>query len=374
MLLFLPCCNNKPAFPKRLLSGNTSPMPALLSTLLQIFLAGTCGLVFAILGIPAAWLSGAMIATIFWNMTAWSRPLPQPLVQTALLLSGVTMGAGATPETLHAIERYPGSIAILVAGVICITWASSTWLVRIGRWPKEEAFFASVPGALSAVIATAVDRGSDVSRVILVQLLRLAALILLLPMLIAILGGKEQLPFLIGEGMPVTGIYGFTAMLAGGWVAGTLFKWIRLAAPMLLGGMTLSTILHVTGMTHGVVPPDIATFGLVLIGIFIGERFQGQSLEALRKVLPVAFGALLISLGVSFLFAYAAARFAHAGFADALVAFAPGGLEAMMALALLLGLDPIYVGLHHIVRFLGIGFTLPLVAKYFGSSGPVRRP
>jgi hypothetical protein len=55
------------------------------------------------------------------------------------------------------------------------------------------------------------------------------------------------------------------------------------------------------------------------------------------------------------------AAIARVGLADALVAFAPGGLEAMMVLALVLHLDPLYVGLHHLARFLGIGFLLPVL-------------
>jgi uncharacterized membrane protein AbrB (regulator of aidB expression) len=50
------------------------------------------------------------------------------------------------------------------------------------------------------------------------------------------------------------------------------------------------------------------------------------------------------------------------------VAFAPGGLEAMMVLALILGLDPLYVGIHHLARFLGIGLALPLVVTWLGRS------
>ena len=46
-----------------------------------------------------------------------------------------------------------------------------------------------------------------------------------------------------------------------------------------------------------------------------------------------------------------------------MVAFAPGGLEAMMVLALILALDPLYVGAHHLARFLGIAFVLPFVIR-----------
>jgi uncharacterized membrane protein AbrB (regulator of aidB expression) len=53
------------------------------------------------------------------------------------------------------------------------------------------------------------------------------------------------------------------------------------------------------------------------------------------------------------------------------VAFAPGGVEAMAAVALALGLDPLFVGLHHLTRiFLLIG-ALPFVAR---RAGPAREP
>ena len=37
-------------------------------------------------------------------------------------------------------------------------------------------------------------------------------------------------------------------------------------------------------------------------------------------------------------------------------------LEAMALLAVALGLDPLYVGSHHVVRFMAVGFLLPLAA------------
>ena len=78
-----------------------------------------------------------------------------------------------------------------------------------------------------------------------------------------------------------------------------------------------------------------------------------------RRLVPAALGSFTLSMIVAAAFAGLASRLAGVGFADALVAFAPGGLEAMMMLALVLGLDPLYVGVHHLARFLGIGFLVP---------------
>jgi len=346
-------------------------MPAFVSSLLQICLAGLGGLIFTVLHVPAAWLSGAVVATILWNLTPWSKPMPLPLVSLALLLSGVSMGAGATPAALDAMARYPGSIALLAIGITCITWSSSLWLMKFGGWKRDDALLASLPGAMSAVVATAVDRNADVKAIVLVQLFRLAVLIMILPSVIVFLGDSPHTSFFVGEGLPVVDIRGFAVMTFGGWLIGLVFKRLRMAAPILLGGMAISTILHATEFTYGVVPPHIATFGLVLIGVFTGERFRGITMDMARKILPVATGTLGVGLILTFGFAYAAAMLAHVGFADALVAFAPGGLEAMMALAFILGLDPIYVGIHHIARFLGLGFSLPLLIKWLNRTDRV---
>ena len=54
-------------------------------------------------------------------------------------------------------------------------------------------------------------------------------------------------------------------------------------------------------------------------------------------------------------------------FGSAMLAFAPGGVEAMALLSLSLALDPLFVTAHHMLRFLSIGFVLPLL---FRGSGP----
>ncbi|MGB0084193.1 MAG: AbrB family transcriptional regulator [Rhodomicrobiaceae bacterium] len=47
------------------------------------------------------------------------------------------------------------------------------------------------------------------------------------------------------------------------------------------------------------------------------------------------------------------------------VAYAPGSLEAMTILAFVLGVDPAYVGVHQLVRFLGLSLLSPLIAKSY---------
>ena len=52
--------------------------------------------------------------------------------------------------------------------------------------------------------------------------------------------------------------------------------------------------------------------------------------------------------------------------AEVMIAFAPGSVDAMMllALALALSLDPVYVGAHHLTRIFFVSLTMPLLARY----------
>ena len=64
------------------------------------------------------------------------------------------------------------------------------------------------------------------------------------------------------------------------------------------------------------------------------------------------------------IFAWLASVLIGVPFGQALVAYAPGGLEAMIILGAALDLDPIYVGLHHLVRFFGIGLLIPFTVGW----------
>ena len=329
----------------------------------QLLVAALGGLVFDLVGVPAAWMSGAMIATVLWGALGFARTLPPALSDSAMLVSGATMGAAVTPAAIAAVARYPLSLLTLVVGVIAISGASMLWLTRVSGWRRDDAVLASVPGALSTVLAVAADRNAAVASIAIVQSLRLFVLVALLPSAVVLSGGG-QVGLAIGQGQPVASPTGLALVLAGGLMLGAVLRRLGVAAPVLLGATLVSTVLHATESASGILPPILSTAGLVLIGVFVAERFRTLDWSFMRKTLPAAVGSFAISMMVAALFSAVAAWLARVSYADALVAFAPGGLEAMMVLALVLGLDPLYVGIHHIARFLGIGVLVPFIVTW----------
>ena len=169
----------------------------------QIAAATFGGFVFHLLGIPAAWMSGAMVAVVIWGGFGLTRPMPRPVADAAMLVSGVTMGAGITPEAVAAVGRYPVSLLVLALGVIAVSGASMLWLTRVAGWRRDDALLASVPGALSTVLAIAADRNAAVAAIVVVQSVRLFVIIALLPSVVVMIGGGTA-TLLPGEGQPVT--------------------------------------------------------------------------------------------------------------------------------------------------------------------------
>ena len=60
--------------------------------------------------------------------------------------------------------------------------------------------------------------------------------------------------------------------------------------------------------------------------------------------------------------------------ADVVIAFAPGSQDQMMLLALALKLDPIYVGAHHLSRWLVVTFSIAIFAQFVTRAAVSPRP
>lgn len=342
-------------------------MPPRLALPAQLLVAGLGGLVFHALGLPAAWLSGAVVAVALWGALGFKASMPLSLVDAAMLVSGISLGAGVTPEGLAAMARYPLSLAILLVALVAIPAAASLWLMRVSGWSRDDAVLATVPGALSTVFAIALDRGAALAPIAVVQSVRFLVLVALLPSAVAFAG--DAAAALPGDGATMSPL-GFGAILVAGWLLGLLFERIGIMAPILLGGTVASGILHATEMAPGPVPADLTMATFALIGAYVAERFHTLDARMLARTLPAALASFAVGMGTATLFAALASAVSGVRFSAALVAFSPGGLEAMLVLSLALNLDPLYVGAHHLARVLALGFGLPLVMTLLPKSAP----
>jgi uncharacterized protein len=346
--------------PESALPERALPERVLALTLLRTIAAGLAGaFLFRFLGLPAAWLSGAMVGVVALLATGARVAMPDLLRDIGLLFAGVAMGSAITPEMLQAMARYPLSLFFLALTILGITVAGRFVLMRLFAWPKEEALFGSLPGAMSAVLATSAAAGLDVSRVAMVQAFRMFILVAILPSVVTVSAATGQ----IVEAQIITAP-AFALMMALAVALALLFERLKVLAPFMFGGMAAGGLTHATGWLPGVPPGFIMDAAMFLIGVFAGSRIAGITLEGLRRLFLPALVSFLVSMAVTALGAGAAILLAGARPAEALIAFAPGGLEAMIVLGMALGLDPLYLASHHVGRFVLIAAALPVLARW----------
>ena len=102
------------------------------------------------------------------------------------------------------------------------------------------------------------------------------------------------------------------------------------------------------------------------------QAFANTSPKILLSYLAAAFGSFAVAVAVAASFALIVVALLPFRIADVIVAFAPGAQDTMMVLALAMHLDPVYVGAHHLARFLAVSFSVAVVARRLVSREPTR--
>jgi uncharacterized membrane protein AbrB (regulator of aidB expression) len=124
-----------------------------------------------------------------------------------------------------------------------------------------------------------------------------------------------------------------------------------------------SGILHGAGLIHASLPWWLGAAAVVTLGAVAGARFANTSPRMLLGYLGAALGSFAVAGTIAASFALLVAAMLSLRIADVTVAFAPGAQDTMMVLALALNLDPVYVGAHHLVRFLVVSLALAIAAR-----------
>jgi membrane AbrB-like protein len=145
-----------------------------------------------------------------------------------------------------------------------------------------------------------------------------------------------------------------------------LLRLLNFPASWMFGAMLASSVLHGAGLVDGGLPPWMRNVALVGIGALIGTRFARMRAKTLLTHVNAGLGSFAIAIVISAIFVTILVLTTHVRFADIVVAFAPGAMDAMLALALTLHIDPIFVGAHHLSRFVFVSITTPGIVHLFG--------
>ena len=322
------------------------------------------GLLFLVLGLPGGLITGAMLAVGSAAMLGRSMAVPAHLTQAVLVLLGISLGSLMSRQLLQHVGAYPVTIGLLALATFCTTFGSAYYLQRLHGWDRTSAFLAASPGALSQIALLAIEKGADMPAIAVVQTLRVIILTAALPLILVATGlTSSSAPALT---MTVASPLGLVGLIGASVAVSLVLRMMNFPASWLFGAMVGSSVLHGAGLIDGGLPPLVRSIALIGIGMLIGSRFSRMRTSTLLRHLTAGLGSFAIAILISAVFVTLVAWTTNVRFADVLVAYAPGAMDAMLALALTLHIDPIFVGAHHLSRFIFVTIATPGIVHLFG--------
>jgi membrane AbrB-like protein len=335
---------------------------------LAIALAG--GVSCVVLGLPAGLVSGSVVAVATAALLGRPMRVPPILARICYVVVGTLLGTVVTPETLRGVVTWPASVALLMVASLGMIAATMTYLRVVHRWDSLSALMGASPGSMAQVIALSSELGGDLRAVAIVQTVRVLLLVVGLPNGLALFGlvvPAVPLP----RGPAGFSVLGEMLLLLGVAVTFALiFLRLRFPGGLLFGALAGSAILHGTGLIHAALPLWVGGASVITLGALVGSRFANTSARMLLSHLGAAFGSFAVSMVVATVFVVIVARLFSFPIANIVIAFAPGAQDTMMVLALALHLDPVYVGAHHLARFLVVTVAIAVAARRISTKRP----
>ncbi|MDD7911102.1 AbrB family transcriptional regulator [Pseudovibrio exalbescens] len=326
-----------------------------------LVIAGLGGAFFDLLGLPAPYLSGGMIAVAAAAFLSVPLEFPELLKKVAMVVLGISMGAGVTPEAFERVGSWPITILLIGPTMGLMVFAAYQFLSKLCHWRKDAAYFSSIPGTLGLVAVLAEERNSDLPRIMTVQVFRLFVLLAFLPSLLV--STSEPVTGAVVASVPYSTPFQMLILVAACVPMALIADRIGIPAGLLTGAFIVSSALNVTATVPVHLPSWVEVPVFMFFGAMIGARFGSTSPAQVMSWLRVSIGSFMIVFAVCVAVSAVASYFLDLSFGQLVLAYSPGGLEVMTLLAFVLNLDPAFVATHQILRYIGMLFVLPFATR-----------
>lgn len=314
-----------------------------------------------LLNFPAPALTGPALLVSVCGVLGIKLGVVDPIRNACFVIIGLSLGTGVTPDVMEAARQWPASFIGLTASLIVVFSSSTFLLARLWKFDANTSLLCSSPGHLSYVLGLSSAYKADLAVVSVVQSIRVLALTLVVPLIVSLMGYDTSVVGIPGEKLSAIALL---ISIVCALILGFGLTKMRVPAAFLIGGMIFSTLSHLSGYMAGHVPTWAAVPAFVIMGSFIGTRFSGISFQTLRHAFSAGVLVTVVAMASTCLFAVIVAQFINIPLPQLMIAFAPGGVEAMAAMGTIMGADPTFVAIHHVWRLFILTFLAPTVLAY----------
>jgi membrane AbrB-like protein len=304
-----------------------------------------------------------LVVTAAASLAGW-RLAPVPMGrELGQAVVGVAIGLRMTPAVLTSVAELTPAIAVATVGVIATTTAAAFLLRPLGRVDPRTAFFATAAAGMADMALVARRHGGDADAVATVHAIRVAGIVLVVPILVVAFGSGGEVDDTPPVGAHPLALFPVLALAVGCAYA---LKPLGFPNPWLVGPMLGTAVFAAIDPFKAAVPWTALVLAQLAIGIALGTRFRRESLARLPRV--VFAGTVVAALLIVASAAGGAVLSAATGlpFAVSFLSLAPAGITEMVLTAKIMRLDATVVTAFQIVRIALIAATVMVMFRIYG--------
>lgn len=288
---------------------------------------------------------------------------------------GVLTGLLAQADTLAAVAGDWLPVVAVGLGTLLVSMGTGLLLGLHRGISPVTGMLALAAGGATGLVAVSNELGADERVVAVVQYLRVAVVLVTMPVVAALAFGAEHGP--PGGPAAESGPWylGIAVLVVSVGVGLPLARITHLPAGALLGPMLVAVALGLSGWSFVTTPPTLVVdLAYAVIGWQAGIRFTRDSLRVVARALPLALGLIVSVVAACAALGLLLSHMTGVSLLDGYLATTPGGLNAVLATAISSGSDATFVLSVQVLRLLLMLLIAPLLAmlarRWWGTAAP----
>lgn len=317
---------------------------------------------FQALGIPAAPLFAAMLAGILlssWTSVPYARAFPH----LGQVLLGSEIGLLFSKPAMAIILQHWAPILLISAATLLLSLAIG---VLFSRWQEVDSstgLLGMTAGGAAGITAIAHELGAETGLVAILQYLRVALVMLSLPVVVLLIFSHPVQEATRLHAAPASWS-GTVLLLVGAAAAVWIARRIHLTTPYLLGPLFVSLALTASqNSPTPALPHSLLLLAYLLIGWQAGLQLSLTRIRTYLRLLPHALALIVVLNLLCALLGVLLAQLVGVSDLDGYLATAPGALYAAVAVSMAAHGNVLFVLGAHLARLLMMLIIMPPLAQ-----------
>ncbi len=314
------------------------------------------------IGAPLPWMIGPLVVSAAFYISGKAQaPVPVQTRPFGQMIIASTVGTYFTPHVLQTVL----SLTPLLIGMALVTaltaFAISFLLSRLTEMSLTQAILSTFPTSPVEAAVIAEKFGLSPGPVVLSQTVRIAAIVILIPISIYTLDGWPDGPRV--RSVNDFNLHGVALISSAALIGAAIFRFLKFSNPYFLGALAFSSAMSALNFELTHYPPIVLSIAQVVLGTWLGSTFRRELFMAAGQLVTTSVMTTLLMLILNSTIATTIAFLFDIEWETLVLGAAPGGVTEMALTAKYLGLDVAVITAFQLTRIFIFMPNIPLLIR-----------